>query len=210
MDSTPNTQGVTDASKDIASSYSVSKDDVVAYFIFGIALAAIIAIIPVLIISKTKQSKIASLDTQIQQEVTDQLKALEKEQGDQVVVAKQVNALSSALASRTKNSQILEAFAKSTLKKSKWSSMTLAGGAFSISLSADNFDDMAKAVAAYRKMDSVKSAKLTSAVKNEESGKVDFSLEFTVDTKPYIVKAKPAATTGTSALQQATDATPVL
>lgn len=209
MDSTPQSQGVSDASKDIASSYAVSKEDVVAYFIFGIALAAIVAIIPVLIIAKTKQSKIDSLATQYQQEVTDQLSSLKKEQADQALMVKQVSALSTALASRTKNSQILEAFGKNTFKKAKWTAMTLdSSGSVSLSLTADSFDDMAKTVAAYRNMPSVSSIKLTSAVKNEASNKVDFTVEVKVDTKQYAVKAKattsPTAATSPTAVESMT------
>lgn len=210
MDGAPQSQGVTDASKDIASSYSTSKEDVVAYFIFGIALAAIVAIVPILIISKTKESKIASLEEQYKQDVTDQLSALKKEQKDQVLMAKQIDALSAALDSRIKNSQLLEAFGKNTLKKTKWTALTLDDGSLSLSLTADNFDDVAKAVSAYRNMDSVKSVKLNSATNNEASGKIDFAVSVSVDMSQYTVKAKPMTaaptqqTTGAGDLESST------
>lgn len=213
MDGAPQSQGVTDASKDIASSYSTSKEDVVAYFIFGIAFAAIIAIVPVLIISKTKESRIASLEQQYKQDVTDQLSALKKEQKDQVLMAKQIDALSVALDSRIKNSQLLEAFGKNTLKKTKWTALTLDNGALSLSLSADNFDDVAKTVSAYRNMESVKSVKLTSATNNESSDKIDFAINISVDMSQYIVKAKPVtqapaqSTTGAGVESSSSDPT---
>lgn len=186
----PQSQGVTDASKDIASSYSTSREDVVAYFIFGIALAAIVSIVPVLVISKTKESKIASLEQQYKQEVTDQLESLKKEQKDQVLMARQIDALSVALQSRIKNSQLLEAFGRNTLKKTKWTALTLSDSSVSMSLVADNFDDVAKTVSAYRGMESVKSVRLTSAASNEESGKIDFAVDVTVDMSQYTTKTK--------------------
>lgn len=198
---------VSGASKGIASSYGVSKDDIVAYFIVGISLAIIVSIIPILIISKTKQSKIAALDTQYQDTVTTQLATLKKEQISQAAVSKQIDALTTALASRMKNSALIEDLSRNTLKKAKWTAMTLNGDSVSLNLTTDNFEDMAKSVAAYRGMDAVSSVKLSSANSNEASGKVDFAVELMVDLSAY--KQTVVATDGAD--QTVTeDVTPIL
>lgn len=200
-------EDVNGASKGIASSYGVSKDDIIAYFIIGISLAIVVSVIPVLVISKTKQSKIAALDTEYQDTVTTQLATLKKEQASQAAVAAQIDALTSVLASRMKNSALIEDLGKNTLKRAKWTAVTLNGDSVSLNMTVDNFEDMAKAVAAYRNVSSVSSVKLTSASSNEGSGKVDFAVELKVDLSAY----KQIVTTTSGADQTATeDITPVL
>lgn len=193
MDQEQQRHEVGDASKEIASSYQTSKEDIVAYFVLGVSIAAIVSILPILIISRTKQSKIASLDTQYQENVATQLVSLKQEKADQEAISKQISALTSALSSRTENSLFLAALSKNTFKRSKWTAMTMSDDTVSLSISADSYDDMAKTVSAYRAMDSVKSVKLTSAGRNDSSGKIDFSLELSFDKSLYVIKQSSAA-----------------
>lgn len=199
MEQSSQSSGVGGAGRDIASSYGVSKEDIISNFIFGIALAVVISVLPVLIISKTKQSKIDSLQAQYQQEVTDQLATLKKEESDQALMVKQIEVLTTALSSKVKNSSMLDAFNKNTFKRSRWTSMSLDEGTITLSVSSDSFDDMAKTTAAYRGMSSVESVKLTDAALNEETGKVDFSLELDVDKKSYIEASAPKTSEGAGA-----------
>lgn len=77
--------------------------------------------------------------------------------------------------------------------------MSLDEGTITLSVSSDSFDDMAKTTAAYRGMSSVESVKLTDAALNEETGKVDFSLELDVDKKSYIEASAPKTSEGAGA-----------
>lgn len=184
-----------EAKKEVSSSVLSTKDEIVAFFIFGIAIAAVVCVIPILAISRTKEAKIASLDQRYQQEVAAQIESLEKEQKDRASVISQIDALSSALSSRTKNSQIFEALNKYTFKKSKWTDFSLDGGQVSLTLVTDSFDDAARAVATFRQMDSVEKVKLTGSSADEETKKIESNIEISMDITSFLSGKSASLTT---------------
>ncbi|OQA52624.1 MAG: hypothetical protein BWY43_00413 [candidate division WS2 bacterium ADurb.Bin280] len=176
---------VNEAKRQIASSVSTFGEEAVAYLIFGIAAAIIISIIPILVISRSKESRIASLEQRYQQEVTNQLQNLEKERKSREIALAQIDALSAALRSRVKFSSVFEGLSKYALKKSMWDDFAITENSITLTLITDSFDDTAKAVAAFRQMDSVQSVKLTGSNLNADSKKIESNLELLIDLNSF-------------------------
>jgi len=176
---------INEAKKQIASSVSGIGEESVAYLIFGIAAAIIISIIPVLVISRSKEARIASLEQRYDQEVTTELKSLEKERKSRDIALAQIDALSAALRSRVKFSGVFENLSKYTLKKSMWDDFSISENKITMTVVTDSFDDTAKAVAAFRQMASVDSAKLTGSNLNADTEKIESNVELVIDLNDF-------------------------
>ena len=162
-----------------------SREEIGAFVIFGLLVSVIISTIIIFGLQKSKEAKISGLSEQIQSEVKSQLTTLAKEQKEITTVLNQLDALSLALTSRVKHSLLFADLKSHQLKKSQWSQVSVEGKTVSITGSADDFEGVAKAVAALRDMKAAESVKLTSAGLNEETKKVDFSLTVTLDIDQY-------------------------
>lgn len=178
------------------------SSDIFSYFVIGLFCAVIVLIIVVFGLQKSKQVKLASIDTAIASDVTEPLKSLEKEKQQSDIVAKQLEVLTTALSSRVKYSQLMSDLTANQYKKSKWTSFAFQSTAISLSGSADSFDDVAKTVAAFRVMKAVQDISLKSVSLNQDSKKVDFTLEITVNKTLYNYLPKTQAATGTESVGQ--------
>lgn len=159
--------------------------DTFSYFVIGLFCAVIVLIILVLGLSRAKESKAAALDVSIEEEVTAPLKSLAKEKKTNDLVMSQLGVLSDAVSARIKYSQLMNDLSANQYKKSQWNSFTLQQDKISIQGAADSFEDAAKAVVAFRQMAAVSNVSLKAVNLNDESGKVDFTLDITYDNKSY-------------------------
>jgi len=171
-----------------------------SYFIIGLSGAIVIAVLVLLAAVSGKKAQIASYDQQIQSDVTDQLKGLSVEQDQISSVFTQLDVLETSLLRRVKYSGVFSDLAKNQYQKSKWTSVTVKDNIVSITGEANNFEDVAKTVVAYKSLASVTDAKLTSANLNQERQVVSFVIDLTFDLKGYNNPIVPKSTT--SALQE--------
>lgn len=178
-----------------------SRGETAAFVIFGLLLAVVVGTVIIFGLQKSKEAKISSLSGQIQSEVRDQLATLSKEQKEITTVLGQLDALSTALSSRVKQSLLFNDLKAHQLKKSRWSQVSIENKVVTITGSADDFGSVAKAVAALRGMKAVESIKLASANLNQDTQKVEYSLSITLNTKQYEyapANAKPTASASPS------------
>ena len=170
-----------------------NSENSATYFIFGVALAVICSIIPILILHKTKEATVFSLNQQIQEEVTTPLQTLTAEQKTQQNIVAEIEALTAALNSKVQNSKIIELLSSNQLKNSQWVSFSqVSEGKITISEVVSSFDDIPKVFAAYRKATGVENVTLSNADVGED-GKITFSANLTVD--PGLFKIAPVKAT---------------
>lgn len=202
MDLTESQKGVAEAEEGIEEETGNRTEDAVAFFIFGIFAAVIISVLIIFAFQKQKEMKVASLDSQIKSDVTDQLETLTAEKKQMETVLGQLDALITALDSRIKHSTLITDLKANQFKRSLWSSLSVGKSEITINGSADSLEDVAKAVAALRKVKALQDVELTGSTVNADTQKVDFTVTSKVDKKlyKYITAATPTPTSGEQAL----------
>lgn len=184
--------------KDDLSASRERSDEAVSYFIIGLSLAVIASIIFLLTYTSSKKSQIETYDEQIKNEVTTPLKTLEKEEGELSNISSQIDLLAASLSKRTKYSAILSDLAANQYKKSRWTGFNIKDGNLIIKGQADNFIDVAKSITAMKRLNSIKSIKLTNVNLDQDSKKIDFTVEAKADLKSYaFLPAKQSSPTVT-------------
>jgi len=152
---------------------------------------------------RSRQNKLATLDTQISQDVITPLKAMEAEKIQNETVLKQLSILSSSLSLREKNSALLNDLKNNLYKKTYWDNLSVQKGNILVSGKVNTFQEVAKVTAGLRNIKSVSDIKLNSAVLDRDSGKVNYSITITYDNSAYRTTLKtPAAVEGTSPTPQ--------
>lgn len=167
-----------------------------SYFIIGLFFAVFILIIVIFGMEKAKTNKSASLEEVYQSDVTAPLESLSKEQSESDTAVRQLEVLTTALGGRIKYSQLMNDLTASQFKKSLWKSFTLRENTISIQGISDNFDDAARSVAAFRSMKAVKDVSLKAVNVDENTQKVDFTIQITFDSSlyKYLPQTTPSAT----------------
>jgi Tfp pilus assembly protein PilN len=183
---------------DISESSGSGRDEVLSYFIIGVFVGVVVLAVSFLTIEKTRQSKISSLSQQMQQEVDVPMQSLatEKVQNDEII--KQLSTLTSVLAGRVDYSKLFDDLRGGQYKKSLWTNFALQKDSITITAKADNYADVAKAVAALRQLKAVKDVSLSSASLDKESGKINFTVNISYN--PSLYKASARASTSPTSL----------
>ena len=181
-----------------------TKETSVAFVLIGLAIAVVVAVVVLFAFNSSKNNQLSALDQQIQNDVTVPLKNLagEKKQTDSIL--DQISVLTTVLNKKLTLSQMLIDLSNNQYKLSRWSSLSYSQDKVTITAVADNFEDVLKTYNALKATKSVKSAKLVSTNINENTKKIEFTMEFSVNTDLYKVVPKTAATATTT-----TTATPV-
>jgi hypothetical protein len=73
----------------------------------------------------------------------------------------------------------------SQYKNSLWNAFTYQGDKVAIQGSVNSYEDVGRAVSAFRVMKAIKDVSLVSVNQNEETSKVDFSVELFIDNSLY-------------------------
>jgi len=207
MSSEENKKLLESVKDDISGSVDESREDVLSYFIIGVFVSIIVLSVVFVGLQKTRQNKLATLDTQISQEVTAPLKAMEKEKLQNDTVLKQLSALSSSLSVREKYSVLLGDIKSNLYKKTYWDNFSVQKDSIVVSGKVDGFQDVAKVTAGLRNIKSVTDIKLNSAILDKDSGKVNYSINIVYDSAAYQAAAKsPSATSGMTAVPQSSAA----
>jgi len=183
---------------DISDSAGSGRDEVLSYFIIGVFLGVIVLAISFLTIEKTRQYKISSLTKQIQQDVDVPMKSLAKEKIQNDEIVKQLSTLTSVLAGRVSYFKLFEDLRNGQFKKSLWTNFALQKDSITISAKADNYADVAKAVAAIRQVKAVTDVKLSSASLDKETNKISFTVNISYDPSLYKASPRSSATPSTS------------
>lgn len=174
-----------------------SEASLLTYFLIGLSSAVIITSIYLLAAYKTKQMKVATLDQQIEEEVTVPLKNLSSDKKQSDVVLKQLETLTTALSSKVRYSKMMGDLTAKQYKKSRWATFTYQGGTISISGQADNYADAAKAVMAMRLPKAVQDVKISSATGDDKDKKINFSVSLKINPDLYRAAALEAKSTAT-------------
>jgi len=181
----------------VSGSETHDREETIAYFIVGIFIAVLIAVLFSIFFLKQKEAKLTSLDEEINQSVTQPLQSYGGTLIKVVTILAQLDALNAALNSRIKYSSILTDLANLEFKKSRWTSVALQkDDTMVISGSADSFEDVAKAVIALRSLKAATDTKLSSANVNAESGKIDFVVNLKINKTMYRNLVVKQTTTG--------------
>lgn len=175
-----------DTKSEIEETSGPGRDVLMVYFIFGVFLAVAAILITVFTLEKTKEMKIASLNDQIKQEVTDPLLSLAADEQQVKTVSNQLDTLTAAISNKQQYSKLISDLAAGLFKNSSWKSFNLTGSQISISATCDNFLDVARTVASLRTVKSVKDVKLASSNINSDTSKVEFSLNIIFDPSYYL------------------------
>jgi len=167
-----------------------------SYFLIGLFFAVLIIIIVIFGMEKLKTNKLASLEEVYKSDVTAPLESMSKEKAESDIAVKQLEVLTMALGGRIKYSQLMNDMTASQYKKSLWSAFTLRKDTISIQATADSFDDAARSVAAFRSMEAVKDASLKAVNVDENTKKVNFTIQITFDSSSYkyLPQAAPSVT----------------
>ncbi len=171
-----------------------------SYFLVGLFFAVFIIIIVIFGMEKLKTNKLASLEEVYKSDVTAPLEAMSKEQAESDTAVKQLEVLTMALGGRIKYSQLMNDMTAGQYKKSLWSAFTLRKDTISIQATADTFDDAARSVAAFRSLEAVEDASLKAVKVDENTKKVNFTIQITFDPSlyKYLPQTVPSATPGVS------------
>jgi len=203
MSSEENKKLLESVKSDITGSVEESKEDVLSYFIIGVFVSIIVLSVVFVGLQKARQNKLATLDTQISQDVTAPLKAMEKEKVQNDIVMKQLSALSSSLSLREKNSALLGDLKNNLYKKTYWDNFSVQKDSIVVSGKVDSFQDVAKVTAGLRNVKSISDVKLNSAVLDKDSSKVNYSINITYDITAYQATTQsPTPTSGMTAVPQ--------
>ena len=185
MSSEENKKLLESVKDDITESVDENKEQVLSYFIIGVFAAVIILCVIFLGMQKARVNKLATLDTQINQEVSVPLKAMDSEVKQNETVLKQLNILSTMLSGREKYSTLLGDLKNNLFKKTLWDTFSVQKDTIALSGRVDKFEDVAKVTAGLKGVKAVKDIKLRSAALDKESGKVNYSLSITYDSALY-------------------------
>lgn len=172
------------------------------YFVIGLSIATILVSIFAFALSMSKDSQIASLDAQIEEQVTVPLNNLAKERKQVTAISSQLDVLSTALSARTKYALLIKDLATNTYNKSKWTGIDYSQEKIILSGSADDFMGVSKAVSAFENFKSIKSINLTSVNIEEESGAVEYVIELEVDKTGYKLISQKASNVESNELEQ--------
>lgn len=175
-----------------------SSEEIAAYFIFGVLLAIVISFAVILGLQKAKDSKIATLNQEIEEQVTAPLKSLQKEQKQIEDIKKQLDTLTLALGSREKCYQIFNDVALNLYKKTRLSDLQVKKDEITIKGTTDNLDDATKTIIALKKMKSAKDVELTSVSLNADTEKVDYTATIKIDLSLYKESAQKSSAQGAS------------
>jgi len=182
--------------QDIVEGSSGKKEEIVSYFVIGIFVGVFVFCIILMGIHKTKENKLNFLTDQIQSEVTEPLASLTKEEKQSEAITAQLSALTLSLSQRSNISQLLSDLLKDQYKKSQWTDFNLQGDTLTISGKVDTYQEVAKVVSAIRELSAISQAEISSAVADQETGKIIFTLNAKYDQSLYAVAgAKQSVTT---------------
>ncbi len=170
----------------------------VSYLIVGVSIAILLGAILTFGSIKSKQSTVESLDVSIENDVTAPLASLKKEQKQISTIKNQLDSLKIALDSREQFGKLLSTVSSNILKKSSLISLAVQDEDITMSGSADSYADVSKVVTAYRQVDIVTDARLSSASLNTETQKIDFSLAIKVDRSKFRLKSQVGSTSAKS------------
>ncbi len=159
-----------------------------SYFVIGIFAGVLIAIVFMMAWQKSKEVKL-SAQNQTLADLDKNLKTLENEHSQSIGLLKQLDIFSLVLAGRYKQSSILDDLRKNQYKKSKWTNLSFSKSSIVVGAQADNFEDVAKSVAAFKNMKAVKDVTLTAASINSDTKKVEFEMTLMVDLDLYKIKS---------------------
>lgn len=188
--------------EDISGASEEDSQGKAVYFIIGLSIATIVVSIFTFALSMSKDSQIASLDAQIEEQVTTPLNNLAKERKQVTAISSQLEVLNTALSGRTKYALLVKDLATNTYNQSRWTGIDYTQEKIVLSGSADDFLGVSKAVSAFEGFGSVESVNLTSVNIEEESSAVEYVLELEVNQEGYKLVSKKVSNIQSNELEQ--------
>jgi len=208
MSSEENKKLLDSVKDDITESVDDNKEQVLSYFIIGVFVAVLFLCVVFLGMQKTRLNKLVTLDTQINQEVTIPLKAMDNEVKQNETVLKQLNILTMMLSGREKYSTLIGDLRNNLFKKTLWDNLSVQKNTIAISGKVDKFEDIAEVTAGLKNVKAVKEIKLRSATLDKESGKINYSLSIAYDETLYKNTSKDSvSSSGQSPVPETTSLT---
>ena len=162
-----------------------SPEDSAYYFVIGLCVAIFAGLILITANVKYKTNQLDMYGQKIKEEIAKDSDQSNKDlQVDDL--NNQIASLQLALSKRIDFGKFFKDLSQNQYKRSKWSSISLNSEKVSISMEADNFEDMSKSVKAFENMPSLRHVSLSNV--NVNSGNsVSYTLDLIVDYSAYKV-----------------------